>query len=134
MFMQIAARAAESDESYDMAASCAEKLAQDVEKCLKIRVDPELSNPCTTEGTSCTHVAGLKIDSSRISKHNQATGQKVLKSRRRLPKDQEDPLVALRKQLQRRKRTRMILLKYSRMPLQRYVIYSLFLIKPTAQQ
>jgi hypothetical protein len=28
------------------------KLAQDVEKCLKIRVDPELDKSCTTEGTS----------------------------------------------------------------------------------
>jgi hypothetical protein len=26
------------------------KLAQDVEKCLKIRVDPELDKSCTTEG------------------------------------------------------------------------------------
>uniref|UniRef100_A0ACD5ZZX8 Uncharacterized protein n=1 Tax=Avena sativa TaxID=4498 RepID=A0ACD5ZZX8_AVESA len=55
MFMKIAARAAESDESYDMAANCAEKLAQEVEKCLKIRADPELGNSCSTEGTSCTY-------------------------------------------------------------------------------
>jgi hypothetical protein len=52
MFMQIAARATECDESYDIAANCAEKLAQDVEKCLKNRVDRELDNSCTTEDTS----------------------------------------------------------------------------------
>jgi zinc finger SWIM domain-containing protein 3 len=55
MFMKIAARAAESDESYDTAANCAEQLAQDVEKCLKIRVDPELNNSSTTNGTSCIY-------------------------------------------------------------------------------
>jgi zinc finger SWIM domain-containing protein 3 len=52
MFKQIAARASECDESYDTAANCAKKLAQDVEKCLKNRVDRELDNSCTTEGTS----------------------------------------------------------------------------------
>jgi zinc finger SWIM domain-containing protein 3 len=93
MFMKIAARAAESDESDDMAANCAEKLAQDVEKCLKIRVDAELSNKCTTEGTSCTHVAGLKIDSSRISKHNQATGQpKGIKVKEKTTKGSRRPV------------------------------------------
>jgi zinc finger SWIM domain-containing protein 3 len=89
MFMKIAARAAESDESYDTAANCAEQLAQDVEKCLKIRVDPELRNSDTTKGKYCTYnclnfsklrltfsinVAGLNIDPSRISKHNQGLG------------------------------------------------------------
>ena len=53
--MKIASRAAECDESYDKAANCAEQLAQDVEKCLKNRADPELGNSCTTEGTSCTY-------------------------------------------------------------------------------
>ncbi|XP_073358830.1 protein FAR1-RELATED SEQUENCE 5-like [Aegilops tauschii subsp. strangulata] len=42
IFVKIAARAAESEESYYKAAKCAEQLAQDVEKCLKIRADPDL--------------------------------------------------------------------------------------------
>ncbi|SPT21134.1 unnamed protein product [Triticum aestivum] len=41
MFIHIAARAAESDETYDMAAKCAEQLARDVEQSLKVRVDPD---------------------------------------------------------------------------------------------
>jgi zinc finger SWIM domain-containing protein 3 len=48
MYMKIAAHAAESDESYDEAASSTEQLAQRVEKCLKIRADPELNNSSTT--------------------------------------------------------------------------------------
>jgi hypothetical protein len=54
MFMKICSRAAEYDESYDMAANCAEQLAQDVEKYLKIRGDLEMGNSCGTEGTPCT--------------------------------------------------------------------------------
>jgi zinc finger SWIM domain-containing protein 3 len=60
MYMKIAARAAESDESYDEAANSAEQLAQRVEKCLKIRADPELNNSSTTtitEGTSYTYTS-----------------------------------------------------------------------------
>jgi hypothetical protein len=49
------------------------------------------------------------------------SNQKVSRSRRRLPKGQEDPLVALRKQLQRRKGTLMILHKCSPRALQRYI-------------
>ena len=45
IFVKIAARAAESEESYYKAAKCAEQLAQDVEKCLKIRADPDLVSP-----------------------------------------------------------------------------------------
>ena len=41
MFIHIAARAAESDETCDMAAKCAEQLARDVEQSLIIRVDPD---------------------------------------------------------------------------------------------
>lgn len=44
MFIQIAARASESDESYLMIANYAEKLAEDVEKCLKNRSDPDIGN------------------------------------------------------------------------------------------
>jgi zinc finger SWIM domain-containing protein 3 len=107
MFMKIAARAAESDESYDMAANCAEKLAQDVEKCLKIIVDPELSNKCTTEGTSCTHVAGLKIDSSRISKHNQATGQtKGIKVKEKTTKGSRRPVGGFEKATSKKKKNK----------------------------
>jgi zinc finger SWIM domain-containing protein 3 len=48
MYIKIAARAAESDESYDEVANSAEQLAQMVEKCLKIRADPKLNNSSTT--------------------------------------------------------------------------------------
>ncbi|KAF2939552.1 hypothetical protein DAI22_03g203866 [Oryza sativa Japonica Group] len=50
MFVQIAARAANSKESYFMAANCAEKLAQDVEKCLQIRSDPDMDDLPTSQG------------------------------------------------------------------------------------
>ena len=51
IFTKIAARAAESDESYDKAVNCAEQLAKDVEETLKIRTDPDLGNSSTSEGT-----------------------------------------------------------------------------------
>jgi zinc finger SWIM domain-containing protein 3 len=51
IFMKIAARAAESDETYDDAVNSAEQLAQHVEKSLKIRTDPDLGNSSTSEGT-----------------------------------------------------------------------------------
>lgn len=63
MFIKIAARAAESDESYNKVANSAEQLAQDVEKCLKIRTYPDLGNSSTSEGTN--------ISSNRILKHNE---------------------------------------------------------------
>jgi zinc finger SWIM domain-containing protein 3 len=50
MFVQIAARAAESEESYSEAANCAAQLAQNVEKCLKIRADPDLGISSGSEG------------------------------------------------------------------------------------
>uniref|UniRef100_A0A8R7TGP5 Protein FAR1-RELATED SEQUENCE n=1 Tax=Triticum urartu TaxID=4572 RepID=A0A8R7TGP5_TRIUA len=67
MFIHIAARAAESDETYDMAAKCAEQLARDVEKCLKNRTDPD---PNPDVGNSSVS-EGPNIDSSRVSKHNE---------------------------------------------------------------
>jgi zinc finger SWIM domain-containing protein 3 len=50
MFVKIAARAAESEESYNEAANCAAQLAQNVEKCLKIRADPDLGSSSSSEG------------------------------------------------------------------------------------
>lgn len=50
MFLKIAARAAESEDSYNKAAKFAEQLAQGVKKCLKIRADPDLGDSCTKEG------------------------------------------------------------------------------------
>ncbi|KAE8801114.1 Transposon protein [Hordeum vulgare] len=68
MFIQIAARAAESDESYLMAANCAEKLAQDVETCLKHRSDPDtVADPKNITTTSSernerpTKPKGMKV-------------------------------------------------------------------------
>ncbi|SPT19974.1 unnamed protein product [Triticum aestivum] len=67
MFIHIAARAAESDEAFDMAAKCVEQLARDVEKCLKNRTDPD---PNPDVGNSSIS-EGPNIDSSRVSKHNE---------------------------------------------------------------
>ncbi|XP_073358329.1 protein FAR1-RELATED SEQUENCE 5-like [Aegilops tauschii subsp. strangulata] len=55
MFFKIAARAAESKDSYNKAAKFTEQLAQDVEKCLKIRADPDLGDSCTKEGAYYTN-------------------------------------------------------------------------------
>jgi zinc finger SWIM domain-containing protein 3 len=121
MFMKIAARAAESDESYDTAANCAEQLAQDVEKCLKIRVDPELRNSDTTKGKYCTYnclnfsklrltfsinVAGLNIDSSRISKHNQglAVKPKGIKVKEKTSKGSRRPVGGFEKATSKKKK------------------------------
>ncbi|XP_073354325.1 protein FAR1-RELATED SEQUENCE 9-like isoform X1 [Aegilops tauschii subsp. strangulata] len=67
MFIHIAASAAESDETYDMAAKCAEQLARDVEQSLKIRVDPD-PNPDLGDSSVSQ---GPNIDSTRVSKHNE---------------------------------------------------------------
>ena len=48
MFLKLAARAAESDETYLMAVSNAERLAEDVEKSLGKRFDPDLDNSTHT--------------------------------------------------------------------------------------
>jgi hypothetical protein len=42
---------AESDESYDRSAKCAEQSAQNVEKSLNIRTDSDLGNSSTLEDT-----------------------------------------------------------------------------------
>jgi len=51
MFLKLAARAAEYDETYLMVVSNAERLAEDVEKSLGKRFDPDLDNS--------THIQGL---------------------------------------------------------------------------
>jgi zinc finger SWIM domain-containing protein 3 len=54
IYLKLAARVAESDETYLMAASNAEKLAEDVEKSLGKRPDQDLG--------SSSHPAGLHCD------------------------------------------------------------------------
>ena len=58
MFVKIAARASESDETYDMVAKCAEQLAEAVEKHLKNRTDPDpdpdMGNSSVSQGIYCT--------------------------------------------------------------------------------
>jgi zinc finger SWIM domain-containing protein 3 len=44
MFLKLAARLAEPDETYFMAVSSAEQLAEDVEKSLGKRFDPDLDS------------------------------------------------------------------------------------------
>ncbi|RLM80366.1 protein FAR1-RELATED SEQUENCE 7-like [Panicum miliaceum] len=51
MFLKLAARAAESDETYFMAVSIAEQLAEDVKKSLGKRFDPDLDSSTHTQGT-----------------------------------------------------------------------------------
>ena len=53
MFLQQATRAAESDETYIMAVNNAEKLAEEVEKSLKIRVDPDTDSSSHPQGLHC---------------------------------------------------------------------------------
>ncbi|KAM0864479.1 hypothetical protein ACQ4PT_043894 [Festuca glaucescens] len=97
MYMKIAARAAESDESYDEAANSAEQLAQRVKKCLKIRADPELGNSCTTEG--------LNIDCSRISKHNEGLAKpKGIKVKEKTTKGSSRPVGGFEKATGKRKK------------------------------
>uniref|UniRef100_A0ACD5XZQ0 Uncharacterized protein n=1 Tax=Avena sativa TaxID=4498 RepID=A0ACD5XZQ0_AVESA len=97
MFMKIAARAAESDESYEKAAHCGEHLAQEVEKCLKIRADPELGNSCTTKG--------LNIDSSRVSKHNEGlTKPKGIKVKEKTTKGSKRPVGGFEKAAGKKKK------------------------------
>ena len=51
MFVHLATRAAESDETYFMAVNNAEKLAEDVEKGLKIRADSDVGTLSHSQGS-----------------------------------------------------------------------------------
>ena len=51
MFVHLATRAAESDETYFMAVNNAEKLAEDVEKSLKIKVDSDVDTLSHPQGS-----------------------------------------------------------------------------------
>ena len=53
MFLQLASRAAESDETYFMAVNNVEKLAEEVKKSLKIRVDPDTDSSSHPQGLHC---------------------------------------------------------------------------------
>jgi zinc finger SWIM domain-containing protein 3 len=53
IFVQLANRAAESDETYSIAMVSAEKLAKDVEKSLKIRGDTDASSSSQQQGMNC---------------------------------------------------------------------------------
>ena len=53
MFLQLATRAAESDETYFMAVNNVEKLAEEVKKSLKIRVDPDTDSSSHPQGLHC---------------------------------------------------------------------------------
>ena len=51
MYIHLANRAAESDETYLMAVNNAQKLAEDVEKSLKIRPDSDVGTSSHPEGS-----------------------------------------------------------------------------------
>ena len=53
MFLQLATQAAESDETYFMAVNNVEKLAEEVKKSLKIRVDPDTDSSSYPQGLHC---------------------------------------------------------------------------------
>ncbi|KAL6623666.1 hypothetical protein ACP70R_033545 [Stipagrostis hirtigluma subsp. patula] len=70
MFVQVAARDAESEETYFMAVNNAEKLAEDVEKSLKIRSDPDLDSSSQPQVTKQNDLPakprGIKIKQKTI--------------------------------------------------------------------
>ncbi|EEC76780.1 hypothetical protein OsI_14875 [Oryza sativa Indica Group] len=66
MFVKIASRAAESDETYLMAANNAQKLAEDVEKYLSIRPDPDLDKSGTEENVGPSKARGIKVKEKAI--------------------------------------------------------------------
>ncbi|EMS59554.1 hypothetical protein TRIUR3_01195 [Triticum urartu] len=65
MFIQIAARAAESEESYLMAANYMQRIAEEVEKCLKHRSDPDIGN------SVCSQVADSNNITTTSSEQNE---------------------------------------------------------------
>ncbi|XP_073353389.1 protein FAR1-RELATED SEQUENCE 5-like [Aegilops tauschii subsp. strangulata] len=100
MFLKIAARAAESEDSYNKAAKFAEQLAQDVDKCLKIRADPDLGDSCTKEVA-----AGVNIPCSRISKHNDGLAKpKGMKVKEKTIKGSKRPVGGFEKATSKKKR------------------------------
>lgn len=124
MFVKIAARASESDETYDMVAKCAEQLAQAVEKHLKIRTDPDppdpdLGNSSVSQGIYCTTnciqfcirlafnfiVACPLIDSSRVSKHNEGLAKpRGMKEKEKTARGSARPIGGLEKAITKKKK------------------------------
>ena len=51
MFVRIASTAAKSEETYSMSTNCVEKLAEDIEKFLRIRSDPDLDKSPSPQGS-----------------------------------------------------------------------------------
>lgn len=69
MYLQLAARAAESDETYLMAVNNVQKLAEDVEFSLKIRSDPDMkssSHPATQDQDQVIKPKGVKVKEKAI--------------------------------------------------------------------
>ncbi|KAF7079162.1 hypothetical protein CFC21_083438 [Triticum aestivum] len=101
MFIQITACAVESDETYDMAAKCAEQLARDVEKQLKIRTDPD---PSSNLGNSSVS-QGTNIDSSRVLKHNEGLERpKDMKVKEKTARGSARPIGGLKKAKTKKKK------------------------------
>ncbi|KAG2606505.1 hypothetical protein PVAP13_4NG167011 [Panicum virgatum] len=63
MFLQLATRVAESDETYFMAMNNVEKLAEEVKKSLKIRVDPDTASQQQDHGIK---PRGVKVNEKEI--------------------------------------------------------------------
>ncbi|CAN6227748.1 unnamed protein product [Urochloa humidicola] len=70
MFLKLAARAAQSDETYFMAVSNAEKLAEDVEKSLGKKTEPAIGSSSHPQGTQqqdqSTKPKGIKVKEKEI--------------------------------------------------------------------
>ncbi|EEC67967.1 hypothetical protein OsI_35721 [Oryza sativa Indica Group] len=66
MFVKIASRATESDETYLMAANNAQKLAEDVEKYLSIRPDQDLDKSGIEENVGPSKARGIKVKEKAI--------------------------------------------------------------------
>ncbi|XBJ03944.1 hypothetical protein VPH35_022981 [Triticum aestivum] len=101
MFVKIAARASESDETYDMVAKCAEQLAEAVEKYLKNRTDPDHDPDLGNSSVS----QGPLIDSSRVSKHNEGLANpRGMKEKEKTARGSARPIGGLEKAITKKKK------------------------------
>ncbi|XP_062224865.1 uncharacterized protein LOC133923600 [Phragmites australis] len=97
MFVRLAARAAESEETYFMAVNNAEKLAKDVEKSLKIRADPDLDNSSCPQATQQNDKPGkprgIKVKQKTVRGSARPIGgfEKATRESKKTKKDPKEP-------------------------------------------
>ncbi|EAY98410.1 hypothetical protein OsI_20324 [Oryza sativa Indica Group] len=97
MFVRIASTAAKSEETYSMSTNCAEKLAEDIEKFLRIRSDPDLdkspSPQVGKENQMPKKPRGIKLKEKGIHGSARRVGglEKASSQRKRKKKDDDVP-------------------------------------------